>query len=74
MLISRVKIIRGGTDRLVKENPGLINRITADLIQWEALTSDKEMDLIRGGLAVLLIREDRVVLIKGRTLHHLING
>ena len=69
MLISPV-ITRGGTDRLVR---GLINRAT-DLTKCKVvLIRGKGMALIREDLAVLLIREDQVVLIKGRTLH-LING
>ena len=66
-VISPVKI-RGGTDKLVKGNPGLINR-AAELTKWVVLISGKETDLISGGLAVLLIREVQVVLTKGRTLH-----
>ena len=53
---------------MVKGNPGSISR-AADLIQWVVLISDQETDLIRGGLVVLLIREDQVVLTKGRMLH-----
>ena len=53
---------------MVKGNPGSISR-AADLIQWVVLISDQETDLIRGGLVVLLIREDQVVLAKGRMLH-----
>ena len=69
MLSSRV-IIRGGMDRLVR---GLINRAT-DLTKCKVvLIRGKGMALIREDLAVLLIREDQVVLIKGRTWH-LTNG
>ena len=69
MLISLV-IIKGGMDRLVR---GLINKATDPTKCRVLLIRGKEMALIREDLAVLLIREDQVVLIKGRTLH-LING